>query len=630
VHAGANITFKILFNDAVAMTGGQPVEGQLSVAEITRQLAAERVRRIVVVSDQRDKYDRSAGFASGVTLHHRDELLKLQRELREVPGVTAIIYDQTCAAEKRRRRKRGRMVDPPRRAFINERVCEGCGDCSVQSNCISIEPVETDFGRKRRINQSSCNKDFSCVNGFCPSFVVVEGATPRRGQKEPLDAAIIDSLPEPGTASIDRSYSILVTGIGGTGVLTVGALIGMAAHLEGKGASVFDMTGLAQKGGAVMSHLRITPNADRLPAPCIGLREAHVVLGCDLAVAAGVEALRSIDSERTRVLLNTRMAPVAGFQLNPDIVFHEEGLVERVASATDRERLRRVDASGAVERTLGDTIATNVFMLGYALQAGLLPVSRAAVEEAVRLNGVAVEFNLKALALGRLAAHDSRRADSADEDVHPETAELDGLVAERMRCLSAYQNDAYAARYRALVQVAREAEERRTPERKGFALAVARYYYKLLAYKDEYEVARLYSDGEFRRALNEQFDGASRIRLLLAPPFLARRHPSTGEPAKREFGSWIFPLLQLLSKLKVLRGTRLDPFGYSAERRTERRLIQEYEELVQRLVAEIVPANHPVAVELASLPERIRGFGHVKVRHMADVERRRRELLAQL
>jgi indolepyruvate ferredoxin oxidoreductase len=631
VAAGANMTYKILYNDAVAMTGGQPVEGHLSVAEITHQLRAERVARIAVVSDDTAKYGRAPGFAAGVSVHGRAELDALQRVLREVPGVSAIVYDQVCAAEKRRRRKRGRMLDPARRVLINPLVCEGCGDCSARSNCVAVEPLETEFGRKRAIDQSSCNKDYSCVAGFCPAFVTVEGGELRKPEPARLDADLLGALPEPAVADGERTVSVLVTGIGGTGVVTVGAVLAMAAHLEGRSASVYDMTGLAQKGGAVLSHVKIAPAAAPQAAPRVGLGEADVVLGGDLVVTASPEVLRAVDAGRTRLALNTHLVPTAAFQLNPDIDFRARELIARVTTAAGAANAACLDATGAARRLLGDTVGSNLFLVGFALQRGWLPLGRASLERAIELNGAAVALNRRALALGRLAAADPERFAGllATLDRVPATAA--GTPREiRERFLAAYQDARYAARYRALVERVAAVEAERTPGQRALEAAVTRYYFKLLAYKDEYEVARLHAGAAFRELVAGTFAGGYRLRFHLAPPGIARPDPVTGEPRKMSFGGWLLPVFGVLARLRFLRGTPFDPFGYAAERRLERRLIADYERLVEELLAVLTPERHALAVELASLPEQLRGYGHVKARHLAALEQRQAELLARL
>jgi indolepyruvate ferredoxin oxidoreductase len=637
VAANVNITFKILYNDAVAMTGGQPVDGPLDVPRLAHQLRAEGVGRIAVVSDEPEKYPTAGAFPPGATVHHRDALDRLQREMREIPGVTAIVYDQTCAAEKRRRRKRGLMPDPPKRVFINEAVCEGCGDCGTQSNCLSIQPVETEFGRKRAIDQSSCNKDFSCLKGFCPSFVTIHGGRPRKrkaGTAGQEDGAFAATLPTPALPVTAEPYGILITGVGGTGVVTIGALLGMAAHLEGKGCSVLDMTGLAQKGGAVFSHVRIADRPEDIHAVRIAAGGARLLLGCDIVVAGGFDALAKVQQGRTWSIINAHETMTGDFTRLPDLAFPGQRLQEVIAETTGRDRTVFVDGTRLATALLGDSIATNLFMLGYAFQKGLVPVSAEAIERAVGLNGVAVEANKQAFLWGRRAAHDPAAVERivAEADPEPEThriaTTLDEIVARRIDFLTAYQDAAYAERYRALVDRVRRVEAEKARGRTGLAEAVARAYFKLLAYKDEYEVARLYTDRAFLERLHAQFEGEFRIEFNLAPPLLARRDPETGHPQKRSFGPWMLTAFRMLSALKGLRGTRFDPFGYGAERKMERRLIAEYEDTVETLIAGLDHDKHALALEIAAIPEQIRGFGHVKQANAERAKRREAELLA--
>jgi indolepyruvate ferredoxin oxidoreductase len=635
VAAKVNITYKILYNDAVAMTGGQPHDGPLSVPQITRQVHAEGVRRIAVVSDEPDKYPVGTEFAPGVTFHHRSELDAVQRALRECPGVSVLVYDQTCAAEKRRRRKRGRFPDPAKRVFVNEAVCEGCGDCGVKSNCLSVVPVETEFGRKRQIDQSSCNKDYSCVNGFCPSFVTVHGGRLRKSQGSAAAAADpFAALPSPARPALGAEpYNILITGVGGTGVVTIGALLGMACHLEGKGVSVLDITGLAQKGGAVLSHVRIANRPEEIHAVRVAAGEAHLVLGCDLVVAASADALGRMREGVTRAVINRHEAPTGDFTRNPDLGFPGEALVDLIKEAVGAKALATVEATELATALLGDSIATNLFMLGFAYQRGLIPVSEEAILKAIELNGVAIEMNTQAFLWGRSAAHDlasveTQAAPRAPEPARMISRSLDELIERRTAELTAYQNAAYAARYRALVERVRAAEAAKAKGMSGLAEAVARYYYKLLAYKDEYEVARLYTDGDFLRALNEHFEGAFKLKFHLAPPLLAPRDPATGELQKRAYGRWVFTAFKLLAALRGLRGTWLDPFGRTAERKRERTLIGEYERVVEELIAGLGHDNHALAIEIAAIPEHIRGYGHVKERHLDEAKAREAELLA--
>ncbi|HSI01265.1 MAG TPA: indolepyruvate ferredoxin oxidoreductase family protein, partial [Reyranella sp.] len=633
--AGVNITYKILYNDAVAMTGGQPHDGPLSVPEITRQVEAEGAKKIVVVTDEPDKYPMNAGFAHGVTIRHRDELDAVQRELREVPGLTVLVYDQTCAAEKRRRRKRGTFPDPAKRVVINDAVCEGCGDCSETSNCVSVKPLETELGRKRQIDQSNCNKDFSCLNGFCPSFVSVHGGTPAKAKRSQLKLVQEDpfaSLPMPTQRPLSEPYGILVTGIGGTGVITVGALIGMAAHLEGKGCTVLDFTGLAQKNGAVMSHVRLAPKPEDLHAVRIAAGGANLVLGCDMVVAAAPAALSRIEPGITKAVINGYMTPVAAFVMNGDMDLGAEAMMKSIRDAAGNDATTFVDGTGLATAILGDSIATNLFMLGYAWQKGLVPLSLDALERAIELNGVAVETSRRTFAWGRLAAHNLAAVQAAAKPtlrVEKTVARtLPEIVARRAELLTAYQDKAYADRYLAFVDRVATVEKSRAAGRSGLAEAVAKSLYKLMAYKDEYEVARLYTDGEFLKKLDAQFEGDYKVSFHLAPPLFADRDPTSGQLKKREYGPWMLTAFRLLAGLKRLRGTAFDVFGYTEERRMERRLIAEYEATIDSLLATLDQTNHAMAVQIAGVPETMRGFGHVKEKNVKVAKEREASLLA--
>ncbi|MCK6424646.1 MAG: indolepyruvate ferredoxin oxidoreductase family protein [Burkholderiaceae bacterium] len=633
IAAGVNITYKILYNDAVAMTGGQPVDGILTVPQMTRELEAEGAKQIVVVTDEPGKYAAPVGLAPGVTVRHRDELDAVQRELREIPGCTILIYDQTCATEKRRRRKRGKMVDPAVRTVINEAVCEGCGDCSVQSNCLSVEPVETEFGRKRRINQSSCNKDFSCVKGFCPSFVTVEGGQLRRKKTEPkADLAGLPALPEPVLPVAEAPWGIVVAGVGGTGVITIGQLLGMAAHLEGKGVVTQDSAGLAQKGGATWSHVQIANRPDAIHSTKVDTAKADLVIACDAIVAAGAATLQVMRPGRTFVALNSHRTPTAAFVGNPDWQFPGESCEAALQQAVGWEQLGAFDAEQVALQLLGDSIYTNPLMLGYAWQRGRIPLSRAALLRAIELNGVQVEKNRAAFEWGRRCAHDLAGVQSlfgAQQVIQiVKRPSLDELIGRRVEFLTGYQDAAYAAQYRDFVQKVREAEQRvlagaagAAPAQLKLSEAVARYLFKLMAYKDEYEVARLHSDAAFHQRLAEMFEGDFKVVHHLAPPAFAKRD-AQGHLVKRAWGPWLNRLLPWLAKAKFLRGSALDPFGRNPERQTERALIAEYRATVEELLAGLSAERLAQAVEIARLPEEIRGYGHVKAQHLARVRPR--------
>jgi indolepyruvate ferredoxin oxidoreductase len=630
--AGVNITYKILFNDAVAMTGGQKVDGHLTVPELTHQVWSEGAKRVVVVADDPDKYPLGTSFAPGTEIRPREELDQVQRELRETSGLTILVYDQTCAAEKRRRRKRGRLADPPERVFINDLVCEGCGDCSTQSNCVSVKPLETEFGRKRVIDQSNCNKDYSCLKGFCPSFVTVSGATLRKAAPAPALqlADPFADLPLPAPAALDRPYGILVTGIGGTGVITVGALLGMAAHLEGKGVSVLDFTGLSQKNGAVMSHVRLAPSPGDLHAVRIGPGGSNLLLGCDMVVAASPAALGTVEGGATRAVVNAALTPTAEFVTNGDMDLKDAAMQRTLRDATQGQA-DFVDATGLATALMGDAIATNLFMLGYAFQKGLVPLSLGAIEQAIELNGVGVGASKRTFAWGRLAAHDLARVEAAARPARraPEkrAETLPEIVERRAAFLAEYQDQAYADRYRRFVAEIEAAEKERARGRTGLAEAVARNLFKLMAYKDEYEVARLHADPAFEQKLRAQFDGDFKLQFHLAPPLLAERDPVTGELKKRRYGAWMLTAFRLLARMKRLRGTAFDVFGRTEERRTERRLIGEYEATMRGLLPTLGAANYATAVAIARIPEQIRGFGHVKDRNLAAAKTREAELL---
>ncbi|OZI31688.1 indolepyruvate ferredoxin oxidoreductase [Bordetella genomosp. 10] len=670
VAAKVPITYKILFNDAVAMTGGQPVDGPISVPMITRQVAAEGIGKIIVVTDEPEKYRGMQGLAPGVPVRHRDELDAVMRELREYPDVSVLIYDQTCATEKRRRRKHNAYPDPARRVVINERVCEGCGDCSEKSHCLSVEPLETEFGRKRVINQSSCNKDFSCLKGFCPSFVTVEGGKLRQPKALAQEGVIDADVPEPETPELRRAYGIFIAGVGGTGVVTIGQLLGMAAHIEGKGCSVLDMAGLAQKGGAVHSHVVLAASPEGLLNTRVAMGEADVVLAGDLVVATGQDALARMRAGRTRLLLNSDVAPTAAFVGNPDWHLPGSDLLHDLRRACGADNVHAMDAAELAVGLLGDAIYANPLMMGYAWQMGWIPLSRESLLRAIELNGQQVARNQAAFAWGRRVAQDPaavqslvqapaggagtrldaegaeiieiRRgarpageggsaggadpAGSAGPSLRRLPAAVQALVRSRGEFLTQYQNAAYARGYEALVEQVAQVEQAATGTSR-LTEAVARYYFKLLAYKDEYEVARLYTDGEFLDAVRRQFEGDWKLNFHLAPPVLARRD-AQGHLVKRSYGPWMLKAFGILARLRFLRGTALDPFGRTAERRAERALIEEYREtLLRSVLPKLDRGNLDAAVALASLPEQIRGYGHVKEAAMEKAARQRMALL---
>ena len=687
VAAGVNITYKILYNDAVAMTGGQPVDGQLSVPDIAAQMRAEGVQTLVLVSDEIAKWSRRRDlFPPDTEFHDRAELDAVQERLRQVRGVSVLIYEQTCATEKRRRRKRGKLVDPPKRVMINSLVCEGCGDCGQKSFCVSVLPKETEFGRKRAIDQSNCNKDYSCVSGFCPSFVTVHGGRPRKGQRSAA-SALLEALPAPTFQSaLAQPWNILITGVGGTGVVTIGALLGMAGHLEGKGAGVLDQTGLAQKGGAVTTHVRLARTPQDLHAVRIAAGEADLVLGCDMVVVNDYWVLSKVRGERAQVVLNTYEAMPGTFTTHPDMQFPAAEIIAGVNVALGGRDPLLLDATQLATALLGDAIATNLFMLGYAWQQGLVPISLDALMRAIELNGAAIEMNKTAFAWGRLAAVDLpavqqaagivRNTETREEHLprnlrvlppgewegtewgatsaprNPDNARsvrglpdaatatadgvvllplddarlsrtLDEAIARRSAFLVDYQDAAYAARYTDFVAQVREAENIRSPGSTALTEAVARYLFKLMAYKDEYEVARLYTGEAFQAQLKGQFEGDYSLRFHMAPPIFARKDPRTGVPRKLTLGPRTMTALKLLTRFKRLRGTWFDPFGHTAERKMERALVVEYRQTIDQLLAGLNRDNLAQAATIAALAETIRGFGHVKA---ANVEKYRTEL----
>ncbi len=620
IAAGTNITYKILFNDAVAMTGGQTVDGPITVQAIAHALVAEGVERLVVISDQPEAF-RPADFPRGVPIEHRREMDRVQRELREIPGTTVLIYQQTCATEKRRLRKRGKMEDPKRFAVINPLVCEGCGDCSVESNCLSVEPLETEFGRKRKINLNSCNKDFTCLNGFCPSFVTVEGGTLKRGSGQGAAEfeALADAMPAPALPGLETPWDILVTGVGGTGVVTVGQLIAMAANLEGKGATVLDFMGFAQKFGPVLSYIRMSKTEDGVNQARIEPSSAHALIGCDLVVSSSPKASVTYRAGETRAVVNTAIMPTGDLVQDRDADVRPSDRLQAIAGAVDAEALHSLDANALAEALLGDTVFANVMMLGAAWQGGLVPLSEAALMRAIELNGVKPDLNKRAFTWGRIVVHDRDAAARAANLPVSRTESLDEIIIRRAAFLADYQNAAWAERYREMIARVRAAEEQVMGQAGALTEAAARGLFKLMSYKDEYEVARLHSDTGFYDGLKDRFEGSFTIKHHLAPPFLPGGRDARGRPFKRAFGPWIQPAFRGLAKMKGLRGTWADPFGYTAERRMERALIGEYQAVLERLTNRLTPETHAEAARIAGLVLGIRGFGPVKEEAVAKV-----------
>ena len=638
IAAGVNITYKILYNDAVAMTGGQQVgerpEGH-SVLQIAESLHAEGAKKVVVVTDEPEKYQGVTVPGDGVTIHHRDQLDEIQRQFREITGTTAIIYDQTCATEKRRRRKRGTAVDPAQRVVINDLVCEGCGDCGVQSNCLSVEPLETEFGRKRTINQSTCNKDMSCLKGFCPSFVTVEGGKLRAKSKAQAPSPFeLGALPEPALPALNGTWGIIVAGVGGTGVITIGQLLGVAAHLEGKGIVTQDAAGLAQKGGATWSHVLIGPNQDDIRTTRVSMAAADLVLGCDPLVAANKETTLRMRGGRTRVALNVHGAPTAAFVRNGEWQNPAEACAAELAQIVGADALGRFDADAAATKLMGDTIYVNPMILGYGWQKGWIPLAFDSLMRAIELNGVAIEQNKAAFAWGRRAAVDPASVDKLVNGAGVQVIDfkkretLEHMLARRVEFLTGYQNTAYAADYQAFVEKVRVREQAMgAPKHLPLTEAVARYLFKLMAYKDEYEVARLHTDPAFQARIASMFEGDYQLNYHLAPPITAKKN-AKGELQKSKFGPSMLTGFKLLAKLKGLRGTALDVFGKTEERKTERALIVEYRASIDEVLAGLNAANHGVALDIARIPEQIKGYGHVKERNLLAARQKWTQLLA--
>ncbi|MBM1633112.1 indolepyruvate ferredoxin oxidoreductase family protein [Sulfitobacter mediterraneus] len=618
VAAKANITYKILYNDAVAMTGGQPVDGPVSVSGIAQAARAEGVNRIALVSDHPEKFTR-ADFPAGTSFDHRRDLDTVQRELREIPGVTVLIYEQTCATEKRRKRKRGQMDDPKRFVMINDLVCEGCGDCSLESNCLSVEPKKTEFGTRRKINQSTCNKDYSCLNGFCPSFVTIEGGERRKKSGAGLDVdSMVADLPRPKLPTLDQPFDLLVTGVGGTGVVTVGALISMAAHLEGKGASVLDFTGFAQKFGTVLGYVRLAKSPDAVHQVRIDESSADAVIGCDMVVSSAPKASAHY-RKGTRIVLNRAEMPTGDLVLNRDADLRIDDREDVIAGVVGAENLSAFDANAMAERLMGDAVFANVMMLGFAWQKSLVPVSLDALCQAIELNGVAPDRNKTAFAYGRIMA-DSPALLTQDEKAPTTDESVSALIARRMAFLTDYQNAAYAARYQSKLETFAQ-----TGASEELIRAAAKSLFKLMAYKDEYEVARLHAHSGFTDQIAQDFEGDYKIKYHLAPPLWPTGKDTRGRPFKKTFGPWMGNAFALLARMKGLRGTWADVFRYGADRKLEIALIGWFEEVMEQV--KTAALDEEAALAVLTAPMEIRGYGPVKEKAAAQAKEKVAALL---
>lgn len=628
VAAGSNITFKILFNDAVAMTGGQPVDGQITVQMITHQVYQEGVKRIAIVTDEPFKYGKKPGFAIGTTIHHRRELDSVQRDLRDIKGTTILIYDQTCAAEKRRRRKRGTFPDPPKRAFINDRLCEGCGDCSKKSNCLSVQPLDTEYGRKRQIHQSSCNKDYSCVDGFCPSFVTIHGGDMKRGVKINNFKA---TVPSPQLYNIVKGETcgVLIAGVGGTGVVTIGALLGTAAHIEGKGVSIVDQMGFSQKGGPVTTHIQFANCQSEINAARLTSGGSDVLIACDMMTSSMDKVLETLNPNKTKAYINLEKTISSDFIHDPDLKYPLDELQNRFSTMLAPENIEYLDATHMAVKLLGDSIGANLFLVGYAWQKGALPIGKEALFKAIELNGVKPDWNKQAFEWGRLAAH-KPQAISELIKIEPPKSKTDiEFIEARIADLILYQNASYAQRYKVLVQKIVDAEKNKTKGQNGLTRAVATYAYKLMAYKDEYEVSRLQTLPGFAEKLAETFDGNYKIKYHLSPPLISKKDPHTGRPRKYEIGGWITPILKIISNMKGLRGTPFDIFGYTLERKAERNLIIQYEATINMLIKGLTNDNYALAIDIANLPDKIKGYGYIKEESIKQYNKENKILIAK-
>ena len=619
IASKANITFKILVNDAIAMTGGQEISGKVQVDNLSWQVHSEGAKKVVVMTDYPEKYPANSSFAPGVKIYQRDELDKVQRELREIKGVTVILYDQYCATELRRRRKRGLAEEPNKRIFINPLVCEGCGDCGVQSNCIAIEPHESKFGRKREINQSACNKDYSCTKGYCPSFLTVTGGTlKKKGNKHKQNENPKyqnKDLPTPVVCDLNKPFNILLTGIGGSGVITLGAIIGTAAHLENKGASTLDVAGLAQRNGPVTSHLRVANSPSDLHSTRIASGSADLIIGCDIVVTTGIESISKINRNHTNMVINSHVAPTSNFASNPDLDLSSARMIKGLKEIASPELMHIVNATKFATSLMGNSIAANLFLVGYAIQKGLFPISLSAIERAIELNGVSIDMNKESIYWGRLAALDIKKLEtitSADNKSIDYSESLSSMIDDRYNFLISYQNIKYAEKYKALIHKIIKIDDSVPNNRDDLSIAAAKFYFKLMAYKDEYEVARLHTGDDIKKYLDDKLEGDYKIEYSLAPPVFGGRDKISGRYPKRKLPSFTYYLFAIMKHFKFLRGTSFDVFGMSTHRKIERGLISEYESMFTEIESNINIENYDAAVKIALLPDHIKGYDVVK------------------
>ena len=636
VAAKTKITFKILYNEAVALTGGQALDGLPTVAQISRQLDAENVSKIAIITDEPKKYTNKDIFGKNTTIHHREDLIKIQNELSKINSTTVIIYDQGCAAEKRRKIKRSLMPEPNKKIFINDLVCEGCGDCGVKSNCVSILPLETEFGRKRQIDQANCNKDYSCIDGFCPSFVSLEGDVKT---KKNIDQSLIETLDselqEPILPKIKGFYGVMIAGVGGTGIVSMGALLGTAALIEGKGAGVLDMTGLAQKGGAVKSFLRIFEKPEEISTIRLSYNDTDLLLGCDLLVSNDEDILLTLKKGRSKAVISTDEVFTGEFTRNPDLEFPAEEIKENLIKWLGENNSYFIDTGKIVRKILSDDIPANMFVVGFAYQAGLIPIKSTSIEEAIRLNNVSVDFNLNAFRLGRQTflkkdnIYKLIENKISEDDSEKLSSTLNDKINRRFNFLTEYKDEKYAKKYIKLVNAVKTCEEKLSINKTTLSEAVAFNYFKLMAYKDEYEISRLYTHPRFEKKIKETFEGNFKINFHVAPPIFAKKNSSNGKPKKIKMGQWLLYLMKLIATLKFLRGTFFDPFGYSAERKIERKLIQDYEIRILNITKKLNKENYDTACKIAKIPEKIRGFGYIKKDNLIVAKKIEANLVAE-